>query len=124
MRNLPQVQKGDDVVVTYYESIAITVRKPGEAKPGDRDRRGRQPGEAGEKPAAGVAQQTTVTATVVGLNKKKGTVTIKGPGGRTSDRHGAGADAARERQGRRSDRDRLHRGGRDLGREGKEITQL
>ena len=30
-----------------------------------------------------VGNQTTVTATVVGLNKKKGTITLKGPRGKT-----------------------------------------
>ena len=34
VRNLPQVHKGDEVVATYYESIAISVKKPGDATPG------------------------------------------------------------------------------------------
>jgi hypothetical protein len=82
VRNLPQVKAGDDVVVTYYESMAITLKKPGEAKPGveTADTAGRA--KPGEKPGAVAGTQTTVTATVVGINKKKGTVTLKGPNGK------------------------------------------
>jgi len=35
----------------------------------------------GEKPSMTAGKQTTVTATVVGLDKKKGRVTLKGPRG-------------------------------------------
>ncbi|MCC6765711.1 MAG: hypothetical protein IT293_13710 [Deltaproteobacteria bacterium] len=82
VRNLAQVKSGDDVVVTYYESLAITVKKPGEAKPGATvaDAAGRA--EPGEKPGAAVGQQTTVVATVVGLDKKKGTVKLKSSQGK------------------------------------------
>src|SRR3990172_5146847 len=31
VKNLPQVRKGDQVVATYYESVAVQVKKPGEA---------------------------------------------------------------------------------------------
>jgi hypothetical protein len=33
-RNLSQVRKGDEVVATYYEAVAVKLRKPGEATPG------------------------------------------------------------------------------------------
>jgi hypothetical protein len=82
VKNLAQVKKGDSVVATYYESMAITVRKPGEVEPGAAigDVVGRA--DPGEKPAGAAATQTTIVATVVGLNKGKGTVTVKGPGGK------------------------------------------
>jgi hypothetical protein len=82
VRNLPQVKKGDEVVATYYESIAITLRKPGETKPGAETVIAGDRAKPGEKPGATVGTQTTVTATVVGINKKKGTVTLKGPKGK------------------------------------------
>jgi hypothetical protein len=82
VRNLPQVKKGDDVVATYYESMAITLRKPGEAKPGVEVLDAAARAKPGDKPAAGAGHQTTITATVVGLNKQKGTVTLKGPKGK------------------------------------------
>lgn len=82
VRNLPQVKAGDDVIVTYYESLALTLKKPGEAKPGIAvaDAAGRA--EPGEKPGMAQGRQTTIVATVVGLDKKKGTVTLKGPKGK------------------------------------------
>ncbi|MCC6848419.1 MAG: hypothetical protein IT294_07960 [Deltaproteobacteria bacterium] len=82
VRNLSQVKRGDDVVVTYYESLAFTLKKAGEAKPGVTvaDAAGRA--EPGEKPGAAVGRQTTIVATVVGLDKKKGTVKLKGPQGK------------------------------------------
>ncbi len=82
VKNLPQVKKGDDVIVTYYESLALTLKKPGEATPGVvvADAAGRA--KPGEKPGAAAGRQTTIVATVVGLDKKNGTVTLKGPKGK------------------------------------------
>jgi len=82
VRNLPQVKKGDDVVVTYYESLALTLRKPGEATPGVTTTDAAHRAKPGEKPGGAVGSQTTITATVVGINKQKGTVTLKGAGGK------------------------------------------
>jgi len=82
VKNLPQVRKGDDVVVTYYESMAITVRKKGEAKPGVETGKGIVTAEPGAKPAATAARKTALTATVVGLDKAAGSVTLKGPKGK------------------------------------------
>lgn len=83
VKNLPQVHKGDTVVATYYESIAIEVKKPGEAQPGITTAEDVRTAKLGEKPAMTGAHQTTVTATVVGLNKAKSEATLKGPRGRT-----------------------------------------
>ena len=78
VKNLPQVKKGDDVIVTYYESLVLTVRKKGEAKPGVESGAGIATAKPGEKPAALAARKTTLTATVVGLDKAAGTITLKG----------------------------------------------
>ena len=84
VRNLPQVRKGDDVVATYYESIAVSVKKPGgDAKPGIVTTESASRAEPGAKPGAGRTHQTTLTATVVGINKRQSTATIKGPRGKT-----------------------------------------
>lgn len=83
VRNLAQVRKGDQVVATYYESLALTLKKPGEATPGLDTDLVADRAAPGEKPAGAVATQTTLTATVVGINKKKGTITLKGPEGKT-----------------------------------------
>jgi hypothetical protein len=81
VKNLPQVKKGDDVIVTYYEQIAISVRKKGEAKPGVESGEGVATAEPGEKPAAVAARKTALTATVVRVNRGDGTVTLKGAKG-------------------------------------------
>ena len=81
VKNFRQVRKGDDVVVTYYESVAIMLQKPGDAPDVETAATvGRA--KPGEKPGMAAGKQTKVTATVVGLNKKKGTITLKGPRGK------------------------------------------
>ena len=62
---LDAIKVGDPVVGKYYESLMIEVKKPGET------------------PAGAVAQQITVTATIVAIDKKAQTATIKGPEGNT-----------------------------------------
>ena len=55
MRNLPQVKVGDVVTATYYESLAYTVKKPGDGAVGARwTRRPRAPPKARSRaPPAG-----------------------------------------------------------------------
>lgn len=81
VRNLAQVKRGDQVQATYYESVAIDVLKPGSAKPGitvaaDEDR-----AKVGERPGGAAAESATIVATVVSVDKKNRTVTLKGPQG-------------------------------------------
>jgi hypothetical protein len=79
-RNLPQVKVGDLVTVKFYESMAVEVVKPGtgtgagQASTIVRSKEGEMPG--------GMATRTAqVTATVTAIDKKKGTLTLKGPEG-------------------------------------------
>jgi hypothetical protein len=81
VRNLAQVKKGDVVQTTYYESIAIEVKEPGEATPGITAASDAGRAKVGDKPGAAAAESVTVTATVVKVDKKKSTVTLKGPKG-------------------------------------------
>ena len=81
VRNLPQLKVGDDVVATYYQSIAYEVKKPGDATPGVAVAEGAQRAELGQKPGASAARVTTVTATITGIDKTNGTVTLTGPDG-------------------------------------------
>ncbi len=80
--NLPQVKVGDLVVVKYYESLAVEVMKPGAAS-GAGERSAIVRAKPGEMPGGMVAQQSTVTATVTAIDKKKGTISLKGPEGKT-----------------------------------------
>jgi Cu/Ag efflux protein CusF len=81
VRNLAQVKRGDHVQATYYESLVVQVLKPGSAKPtietaSDADR-----AKLGERPGAAAAESTRVVATVVSVDKKNSTVTLRGPRG-------------------------------------------
>ena len=84
VRNLAQVQAGDEVTASYYESLAYEVKKPGTATPG-----ATMVGEAarakpGEKPAGAGVRVTTLVATIVGIDKAAGTVTLQGPTGKAT----------------------------------------
>jgi Cu/Ag efflux protein CusF len=81
VRNLPQVKKGDQVVVTYYESLAFEVNRPGTGAPGvvvAEDVRRAQPG---QRPGGTAAQAVTLTATIQAIDTKANTVTLKDPDG-------------------------------------------
>jgi Cu/Ag efflux protein CusF len=84
VRNLAQVKVGDEVTVTYYESLAYEVKKPGEAVPGTAVAEGLGRAKLGEKPGAVGAQATTVTATIAAIDKAAMTVTLRGPDGDTT----------------------------------------
>jgi Cu/Ag efflux protein CusF len=81
VRNLAQVKRGDHVKATYYESLVIQVLKPGTAKPGITTTSDADRAKLGERPGAAAAESTTVVATVVSVDKKNATVTLKGPRG-------------------------------------------
>ncbi len=83
-KNLDQVKVGDKVVAKYYESIAYRLKKPGEAEGATAEQAvgGAKPGEA---PAGVMANQVTVTATVVEISPKKTYVTLKAPDGKSMD---------------------------------------
>ena len=80
-RNLPQVKVGDIVEVTYYESVAVNVYKPGEAPSGAESTSVLARSKPGGKPGGITAKQVTVTATVQSIDKKNQTAVLKGPEG-------------------------------------------
>lgn len=84
VRNLPQVKKGDQVSVTYYESIAIDVLKPGEAQPGVAVAGDVVTAKPGDKPGAAGAQTVTVTATITAIDRATQHVTLRGPEGNST----------------------------------------
>jgi Cu/Ag efflux protein CusF len=81
VRNLAQVKVGDEVNVTYYESLAYEVRKPDAAAPGASVTEGLERAKLGEKPGGAAGRVTTVTATIAAIDKGAGTVTLRGPDG-------------------------------------------
>jgi hypothetical protein len=83
VKNLPQVKVGDQVVMTYYESIAAQILKPG-TDPGVVAQQAIATAKPGEKPAGAAAQQVTVTATVEAIDENREYVTLKGPKGKST----------------------------------------
>lgn len=77
VRNLAQVKKGDEVTVTYFESLAFEVRRQGEATPGAQVTAASAAARPGERPAGLEAQQVTVTSTIEAIDERAGTVTLK-----------------------------------------------
>lgn len=84
VQNLPQVKKGDEVIVTYYESVVFQLYKPGEAKPGAGAAEVVGRAEPGEKPGAVGAEAMTIVATVTKVNKTgpKPSITLKSKEGK------------------------------------------
>ena len=82
-RNLPQVKIGDEVKVTYYESIAFRLLKPGEAPVPAQEAAVVDRAKQGEKPAGMAGRQVTITATIEAIDTKKQMVTLKGPDGKS-----------------------------------------
>jgi len=84
IKNLSQVNVGDLVQVKYYESLAVEVKKPGEAKPGVKEQEAVTSAKPGETPKGMAVSQVTVTATIAAIDKKKPSVTLKGADGKTT----------------------------------------
>jgi hypothetical protein len=82
VQNLGKVRKGDEVVTTYYESIAVRVEKAGTAKPGVSSDADTERAPPGQRPAGVAAETTTLTATVVKVDRKHQSVDLRGPDGK------------------------------------------
>jgi Cu/Ag efflux protein CusF len=81
VKNFAQVKAGDTVSATYLESIAYEVRRPGDAAPGVNVAAVGGTAQPGQLPAAAAGRAVTVTSTIVGIDEKKGTVTLQPPDG-------------------------------------------
>ena len=80
-RNFDQIKIGDQLKVEYYESVALYLGKHGQ-KPEEDVGLVAARSKKGEKPAAVVAEAVDVSATIKAINKKKRTITLKGPDGK------------------------------------------
>jgi hypothetical protein len=83
VRNLPQVAVGDEVTAVYYESLAYDVRPAGTATPPPDTEEHFARAEPGGKPGAVGSRMSTLTATITGVDPAAGTVTLRGPTGRS-----------------------------------------
>ncbi|HXX64911.1 MAG TPA: hypothetical protein VEO56_14020, partial [Bacteroidota bacterium] len=64
------------------ESLAVEVKKPGEAKPGVKAQEAVTSAKPGETPKGMAVSQVTVTTTIAEIDKKKPSVTLKGADGK------------------------------------------
>ena len=77
MEGFNSLRVGDQVVATYYEAVAVSIRKPGETAPADvmtTERKDRTPGST-------TRRQQTFTVTIEAIDVKTPSVTVKGPKG-------------------------------------------
>jgi len=81
VQNLAQVNKGDVITAVYTEALAYEVKKHGAT--GETAAAAAAVAKPGEKPAGGVAQQTTLTVKIMAIDTKTPSVTVKGPKGNT-----------------------------------------
>ena len=79
VRNFDQVKVGDVVTVRYMEALSLTLMKDGKELRSMTETPGAARAPAGERPAGVVANQTEVTANVIGLDAATQTVTLRGP---------------------------------------------
>ena len=79
VRNLPQVRKGDRVNVTYYESVALRLRKPGHGRMGVTVDEAAARAQPGELPAGAVGREVQVTTKVVAVDRRAQTATLELP---------------------------------------------
>ena len=77
VRNLAQVQVGDEVKFTYYESLAVRVLKEGEAFPEAGDSPVMSRAKLGEKPAGVIGTKTIVNARITDIDMAGKTATLK-----------------------------------------------
>ena len=78
VRNLPQVEVGDRVVVSYYEAIAAQMAKPGQEASASVTAM-RAP--AGARPSGGLVQEVTETVKITDLDLATHTVSFTDPEG-------------------------------------------
>ncbi len=81
VKNLPQVEVGDQVMVKLYEAVALRVLAPGEKTSNPSVTSEVTSAQPGQKPAAAGRAEVNVTATIEAINRSAGTVTFKGPEG-------------------------------------------
>lgn len=84
VRNLAQVKKGDQIILTYLQSVAFEVIAPGDKRSEATAAEGTGRAEVGEKPGAMDLRMVTVVADVVKLDRKNSTATLRGPEGETT----------------------------------------
>jgi Cu/Ag efflux protein CusF len=82
MKRFDELKVGDKVKVTYYESLVLQVRKPGDAVKTAGDEAKLTKG-TGASPAATLSRQQTTSVDVLAIDQKLPSITVKTADGRT-----------------------------------------
>lgn len=80
---LDNVKPGDKIRVSFYESVAVSLKKPGEAQPSRETTAGAQR-TPGALPGGAMAQRITTTAKITDVSPSKDELTIEGPQGKST----------------------------------------
>jgi hypothetical protein len=87
VKNFDQIQLGDNVVARFMQSLTLELKKGGKGIMSRTDSKDAVAAQPGERPGMAAGRQVHVIANVVEVNKKKMTVTLKGPRGNYVDLH-------------------------------------
>lgn len=82
VKNLDQVKKGDQVLVKYYQSMAVNVALPGTEVAAPTTTTRQASAEPGMTPAGAVARQTTKTVKVLSVDPYKKAISFRDADGR------------------------------------------
>jgi Cu/Ag efflux protein CusF len=80
VQNLKNIKPGDQVNIDYYQSLALSLKKPGTGSTGVSTESFRQPS-SGALPGGMQGQQITATAKIAKIDPSKDSVTIRSPSG-------------------------------------------
>ncbi len=78
VKNFDQIKVGDEVVLRYVEALTLELKKGSGGIRQKVEREGGAVAKPGERPGAAVGRQVTVVADVVGVNKAKQTIRLRG----------------------------------------------
>jgi hypothetical protein len=77
VKNLAQVKVGDKIGLTYYQSVAASLSKAGDA-PAASNQIETDTAKAGERPGASARSTTSVPVTIVSVDTQKNVVKFRG----------------------------------------------
>jgi hypothetical protein len=81
VKNFDQIDPGDRLVVTYYESIAYDVRKGDGDEPAVGTAAEVERAKPGQKPGVSGVKAVTIATKITAIDKKESEVTLQGPDG-------------------------------------------
>ena len=77
VKNIDRIRVGDRVVVSYYQGIAAEVKQPGEGVKGVETTAAEGVAAPGEAPGAAVGTKVRTTVSVVAIDTKQNTITVR-----------------------------------------------